>query len=145
MTIAFMIIVNTPGSWKYVYSPLKHAEWHGCTPTDLVFPFFLFIVGCRLFYSLKKFGNEINTRSIFRILRRMPLSCCRTIPYHLPIFCKRLFDSENYGVLQRIALAMVSVHYLPYRKEEYLWIVTAVLLLLYWAVLVFFMDLIRIA
>ncbi|MBK7710338.1 MAG: DUF1624 domain-containing protein [Bacteroidales bacterium] len=53
MTIAFMIIVNTPGSWKYVYAPLRHAEWHGCTPTDLVFPFFLFIVGVSTYYSLK--------------------------------------------------------------------------------------------
>ena len=54
MTIAFMIIVNTPGSWEYVYAPLKHSEWHGCTPTDLVFPFFLFIVGVSTYYSLKK-------------------------------------------------------------------------------------------
>ncbi|GIS71245.1 MAG: hypothetical protein CM1200mP10_08220 [Candidatus Neomarinimicrobiota bacterium] len=42
-TIAFMIIVNTPGSWAYVYGPLRHADWHGCTPTDLVFPFFLLL------------------------------------------------------------------------------------------------------
>ena len=40
LTIALMIMVNTPGSWSYVYPPLRHAEWHGCTPTDLVFPFF---------------------------------------------------------------------------------------------------------
>ena len=41
ITIAMMIIVNNPGSWAFVYSPLRHAKWHGCTPTDLVFPFFL--------------------------------------------------------------------------------------------------------
>src|SRR5690348_499063 len=40
-----MILVNNPGSWSYIYPPLKHAPWHGCTPTDLVFPFFLFAVG----------------------------------------------------------------------------------------------------
>lgn len=45
LTIAFMILVNNPGSWATVYPPLLHAEWHGCTPTDWVFPFFLFIVG----------------------------------------------------------------------------------------------------
>lgn len=39
MTIALMITVNNPGSWSYIYAPLKHAAWHGCTPTDLVFPF----------------------------------------------------------------------------------------------------------
>ena len=44
LTIALMIMVNTPGSWGYVYPPLLHAKWHGCTPTDLVFPFFLLIV-----------------------------------------------------------------------------------------------------
>ena len=60
LTIAFMIIVNTPGSWEYVYAPLRHAKWHGCTPTDLVFPFFLFIVGVSTFYSLKKYGNEFD-------------------------------------------------------------------------------------
>ena len=45
LTVAAMVVVNNPGSWADVYAPLRHAEWHGCTPTDLVFPFFLFIVG----------------------------------------------------------------------------------------------------
>ena len=49
MTIALMILVNTPGSWAHVYSPLRHAKWHGCTLTDLVFPFFPFY--CRCIYS----------------------------------------------------------------------------------------------
>ncbi len=64
LTVAFMIIVNTPGSWDYVYAPLRHAKWHGCTPTDLVFPFFLFIVGVSVWYSMKKYGNEINSGSL---------------------------------------------------------------------------------
>jgi len=50
-TVAAMILVNNPGSWQTVYSPLKHAEWNGCTPTDLIFPFFLFIVGVSIAYS----------------------------------------------------------------------------------------------
>ena len=70
LTVAFMIIVNTPGRWKYVYAPLRHAKWHGCTPTDLVFPFFLFIVGVSMWYSLKKYGHELNGSSLLRILRR---------------------------------------------------------------------------
>ena len=45
LTVAAMLLVNTPGDWSHVYAPLLHAEWHGVTPTDLVFPFFLFIVG----------------------------------------------------------------------------------------------------
>ncbi|MEG4859757.1 heparan-alpha-glucosaminide N-acetyltransferase domain-containing protein [Microcoleus sp. K1-B6] len=55
IAIASMILVNHPGSWAQVYPPLEHAEWHGCTPTDLVFPFFLFIVGCAMSFSLSKY------------------------------------------------------------------------------------------
>ncbi|MDP8933438.1 MAG: DUF5009 domain-containing protein, partial [Cyanobacteriota bacterium] len=58
IAIASMILVNNPGSWKQVYPPLEHAEWHGCTPTDLVFPFFLFIVGCAMSFSLSKYTQS---------------------------------------------------------------------------------------
>ena len=51
LTIALMILVNTPGTWSAVYGPLLHAEWHGYTPTDLVFPFFLFIVGTSIVFA----------------------------------------------------------------------------------------------
>jgi len=54
ITIAGMILVNDPGSWNTVYTPLLHADWHGITPTDLVFPFFLFIVGVSITYSFRK-------------------------------------------------------------------------------------------
>jgi predicted acyltransferase len=57
IAIASMILVNNPGSWEQVYPPLEHAEWHGCTPTDLVFPFFLFIVGCAMSFSLSKYAQ----------------------------------------------------------------------------------------
>ncbi len=140
MTIAFMIIVNTPGSWKYVYAPLKHAEWHGCTPTDLVFPFFLFIVGVSTWYSLKKYGNEINGNSILRILRRMiTIFAVGLLLTIFPYFSRDYSTLRIMGVLQRIALAygIGSIICLALRKE-YLWVVTAVLLLLYWALLAFF-------
>ena len=52
LTIAFMILVNNPGSWSTTYAPLLHADWHGCTPTDWVFPFFLFIVGVAIPLSI---------------------------------------------------------------------------------------------
>src|SRR5579863_6140461 len=51
-TIAAMILVNDPGSWSHIYPPLEHAEWNGWTPTDLIFPFFLFIVGVSMTLSL---------------------------------------------------------------------------------------------
>lgn len=54
ITIAGMILVNNPGSWSHIYAPLRHAPWHGWTPTDLVFPFFLFIVGVAMTLSLRK-------------------------------------------------------------------------------------------
>ena len=50
-TIAAMIMVNNPGSWDYVYPPLLHEDWHGITPTDLIFPFFIFIVGVSIAVS----------------------------------------------------------------------------------------------
>ena len=54
ITIALMILVNTPGTWSHVYAPLLHADWNGATPTDFVFPFFLFIIGSAMFFSFKK-------------------------------------------------------------------------------------------
>lgn len=73
MTVAFMIIVNTPGTWSHVYAPLRHASWHGCTPTDLVFPSFLFISGVAMFYSLRKYNFAFSGPSFVRIIRRVLL------------------------------------------------------------------------
>jgi predicted acyltransferase len=140
LTVAFMIIVNTPGSWDYVYKPLKHSEWHGCTPTDLVFPFFLFIVGISTYFSLKKYGNEINGSSILRILRRVAsIFILGLVLAVFPYFGRDYSTLRIMGVLQRIALAygFGAIICLTVRRE-YLWIVTAVLLLLYWGLLVFF-------
>ncbi|HEX3600894.1 MAG TPA: DUF5009 domain-containing protein [Lacipirellulaceae bacterium] len=76
-TILAMILVNNPGEWgeKHQYWPLDHAPWHGWTPTDLIFPFFLFIVGTSLSYSLRKFRNgaEISPAVYWRIIRRTAL------------------------------------------------------------------------
>lgn len=57
LTVALMIIVNNPGSWSNVYPPLRHAAWDGCTPCDLVFPFFLFCVGASMAFALAKYSN----------------------------------------------------------------------------------------
>ena len=71
MTIMLMTIVNNPGDWGSIYAPLEHAEWHGCTPTDLVFPFFLFIVGISTVLSMpvKKFDKSVLEKIITRALR----------------------------------------------------------------------------
>ena len=70
ITIAGMIMVNNPGSWSYVYAPLGHADWHGLTPTDLVFPFFMFIMGISTFISLRKYNFEWSSAAFFKILKR---------------------------------------------------------------------------
>ncbi len=67
MTVAFMIMVNTPGSWRYIYPPLKHAAWHGCTPTDLVFPFFLFVVGVSMFFSFSRYHKALSKDALLKV------------------------------------------------------------------------------
>ena len=73
MAIIFMIIVNSPGSWSYVFRPLQHAAWHGFTPTDLVFPSFLFAVGAALSFSMNKWADWSNTEVLAKILKRTVL------------------------------------------------------------------------
>jgi len=140
MTVAFMIIVNTPGSWSYVYKPLRHASWHGCTPTDLVFPFFLFIVGVSMWFSLKKYGHELNGNSFLRIIRRTAsIFALGLFLNAFPFFERDYSTLRIMGVLQRIALAYGAGALICMTvRREYLWIVTAVLLLVYWGVLVVF-------
>ncbi len=70
ITIAGMLLVNNPGSWGSIYAPLRHAEWHGLTPTDLVFPFFMFIMGVSTWFSLKKYNFEFSAASLRKVLRR---------------------------------------------------------------------------
>jgi predicted acyltransferase len=140
MTVAFMIIVNTPGSWNYVYAPLEHAKWHGCTPTDLVFPFFLFIVGVSIWFSLKKYGHELNSGSFFRILRRaVTIFALGLFLAIFPHFARDYSTLRIMSVLQRIAIAYgIGAIICMTVRRDYLWIVIAVVLLLYWGVLAFF-------
>lgn len=70
ITVAGMILVNNPGSWGHIYAPLEHAEWNGLTPTDLVFPFFMFIMGVSTYFSLQKYNFEFTWKSFAKILRR---------------------------------------------------------------------------
>ncbi len=140
MTVAFMIIVNDPGSWAYVYPPLRHSEWNGCTLTDLVFPFFLFIVGMSMYFSLKKYGNEINGSSALRILRRtITIFAVGLFLTIFPYFGMDYSKLRILGVLQRIALAYgIGSIICMTLKRQYLWIAVAVILLAYWGLLVLF-------
>ncbi len=136
ITIALMILVNTPGSWSHVYAPLLHAQWHGCTPTDLVFPFFLFIIGSAMFFSFKKSGFAATPEQFIRIVKRGGIMffigfMLNVIPFNTPVEEWRIM-----GVLQRIGLAYViaaSVVLLLNRRG--IFILSIIALIAYWALL----------
>jgi predicted acyltransferase len=139
MTIITMILVNNPGSWAHIYAPLKHSAWHGCTPTDLVFPFFLFIVGVSMFFSFTKYEIKLDSKSLWKVAKRTALIFI--IGLFLNSFPQWLTDFSKLrlmGVLQRIALAYgigslivlsVNKKYLPY--------IAAFILFAYWGILYF--------
>ncbi|MFN4145596.1 MAG: acyltransferase family protein [Runella sp.] len=98
LTVAAMILVNNPGDWGYVYTPLLHAPWHGCTPTDLIFPFFLFIVGVSIVFASAK-----QPPSLLKIARRSAVLF--GLGLLLNLYPKFEFESVRImGVLQRIGL-----------------------------------------
>jgi predicted acyltransferase len=141
MTVAFMIIVNNPGSWKYIFPPLEHSPWHGCTPTDLVFPSFLFIAGVAMWYSLKKYNFEFSHDALFRILRRVLLIFATGLFLTIfPFFIHRDYNNLRIlGVLQRIALAYgFGAIIILLVRERFVWVATSVILLGYWALMYFF-------
>ncbi|PWJ45018.1 acyltransferase family protein [Sediminitomix flava] len=104
-TVAFMIMVNNPGSWSTIYAPLKHAAWHGCTPTDLVFPFFLFIVGVSIGFSMysARSKKERHPQLIKKIISRsLKLIGIGLFLAAFPYF--ELTTLRFPGVLQRIGI-----------------------------------------
>jgi predicted acyltransferase len=138
LTIAGMILVNNPGSWEAIYSPLEHAAWHGWTPTDLVFPFFLFIVGVSITLALNRRaeGGGPKRAIYLKIIRRS------LIIFALGLFLAGFprYDLSTLripGVLQRIAVCylIASVIFLntKWRTQA---VVAVSLLLLYWVVMI---------
>jgi predicted acyltransferase len=137
ITIAGMILVNNPGSWEAIYSPLEHAAWHGWTPTDLVFPFFLFIVGVSITLALGRRAEsggskrDLYVKIVKRTLIIFAVGLALTaFPYN---------DAAGFripGVLQRIAVCyfFASVIFLNTRWRTQAAIAVA-LLLAYWAAL----------
>jgi predicted acyltransferase len=114
ITIASMILVNNPGSWNHVYPPLLHAEWHGWTPTDLIFPFFLFIVGVSMSFSFASRGSPPRLTKV--LVRSLVL-------FGLGLFMAAYprFDFSHLripGVLQRIALCYLATSLLVLRSSR---------------------------
>jgi predicted acyltransferase len=108
-TIAAMIMVNYPGSWSHVYPPFLHADWHGLTPTDLIFPFFIFIVGVSiaLAYS-KRLASGVPKKPMYRkiLFRALKIFLVGLLLWLFPKFD---FDNIRYaGVLQRIAIVFFA-------------------------------------
>ena len=94
LTIAGMILVNTPGTWSYVYAPLQHARWNGLTPTDVIFPFFLFMMGVSMYISLKKCSFHLSSHLLMKIIRRsLILFLIGTAIYALATFLGTLRDA----------------------------------------------------
>ncbi len=135
LTIAGMILVNNPGSWAYVYAPLAHAEWHGWTPTDLIFPYFLFIVGVAIPFSFaRRLAEGAERGQLFRhvVRRSLILIGLGLAMRAIPDF--DLFDMRLYGVLQRIGLVYCTAGALYlWGSARVRWIALGVLLLGYWA------------
>lgn len=143
ITIAGMIMVNNPGSWEYVYAPLRHAAWNGLTPTDLVFPFFMFIMGVSMFFSLRKYGFKLSKESVTKVLRRTALIFLVGVGLNLfgHLCYNGLTGFENLrilGVMQRLALAYGFGSLIGLAiNHKYILHVAAGILVFYWALLGF--------
>ena len=143
MTICFMIIVNTSGSWATTYAPLKHADWNGFTPTDLVFPSFLFAVGNALSFVMNRWNLMSQKEVLLKILKRTSLIfLLGFLMYWFPFFkldANRniisfpFSDTRIFGVLQRIALCYgIVALMLYYLKPKITLLLSALFLFIYW-------------
>lgn len=139
ITIAAMLLVNNPGSWSHVHPPLRHAEWHGWTPTDLIFPFFLFIVGVAMTYS---FGKRLRAgadrrRLLVKAARRAAVLVVLGLLLHaFPWWDVDLESLRLPGVLQRIGVAYFAASMVVlYTSSKGRVAATFALLLGYWAIM----------
>jgi predicted acyltransferase len=148
MTICFMIIVNTPGG-DPTFSPLHHAAWNGFTPTDLVFPSFMFAVGNAMSFVMKKWAGLPTSQVVGKILKRtFIIFLLGYLMYWFPFFTKDaagnwalspFSDTRIFGVLQRIALAYgaagLMIYFFGARAST---IISIIILILYWPVMYYF-------
>jgi predicted acyltransferase len=141
-TVALMILVNNPGSWGHIFGPLEHAPWHGCTPTDLVFPFFLFAVGNAMAFVMPRFEQAGPAAFWSKVIKRTLLIFAIGLFLNWSPFVKWSGDElvvktwekiRIMGVLQRIALCYFFGSVIVfYGKTKGAFITGMVLLLLYW-------------
>jgi len=139
LTIMGMIIVNTPGSWEFVYPVLRHAVWNGCTPTDLVFPFFIFAMGFSAYLSIsrRKSNGVSNQKILLSATRRSIIIFALGLIINTFPFTD-LMNFRIPGVLQRIAIVnMFCVLFLLYFSDKRIKILIPGLLVSYWAVMRF--------
>lgn len=141
MTIALMVLVNNPGSWATIYAPFKHAFWHGFTPTDLVFPTFLFVIGNAMSFSLKKYEEKSESIFLKKIIIRsllifaigLFLSAFPFVYINDDFIFKDLTNMHIMDVLQPIAIcylfAGLMLHYLKITVSI---IISVIILLGYW-------------
>jgi predicted acyltransferase len=135
LTLALMILVNNPGSWSYVYAPLEHADWNGFTPTDFIFPFFLFMVGAALFFSQRSLMQPHITAAVRhkKIIKRTVLLFAVGLFLNVFPFLTPVGEIRILGVLQRIALAYgIAAFIVLYSGMKLRWLIGAVILLGYW-------------
>ncbi|QNF34947.1 DUF5009 domain-containing protein [Adhaeribacter swui] len=148
MTVCFMIIVNTPGNGATTFSPLLHAKWHGFTPTDLVFPSFLFAVGNALSFVMNRYRSMPKSQVWGKILKRVfIIFLLGFLMYWFPfvhweegrLVGNEFASTRVFGVLQRIALvfgiAALLIYYFDWRRAL---IISVAGLLLYWVLLLLF-------
>lgn len=149
--MALMILVNNPGSWGHIYSPLEHAHWHGLTPTDLVFPFFLFAVGNALAFVLPRLQQAGDAHFWQKVVKRTLLIFLIGLFLNWWPFARwqnnelvatgwtwmnaegKLFGVRIFGVLQRIALCYFFASVLAYYlKPRGAFLAGFIMLLFYW-------------
>ncbi len=139
-TIVAMILVNTPGTWNHVYKPLLHANWHGLTPTDLIFPFFIIIVGISIYFAYKQKKSSLSTfkKITIRSVKLIGLGLFLNLFLPYAPFITDLSTVRIPGVLQRIGIVFFfsSLLYLHCNWKTLLGIAT-ILILGYWLFLGF--------
>lgn len=149
MTIALMIIVNTPGNWGSTYAPLLHADWNDFTPTDLVFPSFMFAVGNAMSFVMLKWSKMSQSQVFLKILKRtFIIFIIGFLGYWFPFFYldenrefvwKSFADTRVFGVLQRIGIAYgIAGFVIYYLKPKQIVYLSIALLLSYALILGFY-------
>lgn len=132
ITIAAMILVNDPGDWGHIYAPLEHSKWNGCTPTDLVFPFFLFMVGVSVTYAMEsRKATMPHAKLILKALQRTAILIAIPWITQLIFHPDRGFAHLRFpGVLPRIALVyfICTILYLKTSQKSRDWIFAAALI-----------------